>query len=51
MGRRGRRSRCRPLARELHLQTDGNAFFVTEVVRYLKESGRLDALDEASGRP
>ena len=35
------------LAEWLLSETDGNAFFVTEVVRHLEETGRLDALDIA----
>lgn len=38
------------LADDLLRQTDGNAFFVTEVVRDLKESGRLEGLaDDRAG--
>ena len=36
------------LAEDLVAETGGNAFFVTEVIRYLEHSGRLDALAAAS---
>jgi class 3 adenylate cyclase/tetratricopeptide (TPR) repeat protein len=39
------------LADDLAAETDGNAFFVTEVIRHLEETGQLSQLSQRSSAP